>query len=65
MELNDLVGKTVTAVQYIDEFDEGITLTFSDGTTLCVVELQQAGMFGVYVNDEFVKSEWRSDEDEL
>jgi hypothetical protein len=61
MELNDLVGKTVTAVKYEDEWDAGITLTFSDGTTFKVKEEMQAGTIGVYVNGEFAVSEWKAE----
>jgi hypothetical protein len=61
MQLNNLVGKTVTAVQYADDWDLGVTLTFSDGTTFKVKEEMQAGTIGVYVNGEFMESEWRAE----
>lgn len=59
-----LVGKTVTAVEYVDEWDGGVTLTFSDGTTFKVKEEMQAGEIGVYVNGTTVESEWQLNWDE-
>lgn len=51
-----LIGKTVSAVQYVDDFGEGITLQFTDGSFLCVTEEMQAGRLQVsasIVMDEF------------
>jgi hypothetical protein len=42
-----LIGKTVSAVEYVDDFDEGITLRFTDGSFLCVAEEMQAGRIQV------------------
>jgi hypothetical protein len=42
-----LVGKTVAAVEYVDDYDEGITLRFTDGSVLCVTEGMQAGYINV------------------
>lgn len=42
-----LIGKTVSAVEYVDDFDEGITLRFTDGSFLCVCEEMQAGRIQV------------------
>lgn len=42
-----LIGKTVSAVEYVDDFDEGITLRFTDGSLLCVCEEMQAGRIQV------------------
>jgi len=42
-----LVGKTVAAVEYVDDYDEGITLHFTDGSMLCVTERMQAGQIEV------------------
>ena len=42
-----LVGKTVSAVEYVDDFDEGITLRFTDNSFLCVCEEMQAGRIQV------------------
>ena len=42
-----LVGKTVSAVEYVDDFDEGITLRFTDSSFLCVCEEMQAGRIQV------------------
>lgn len=33
-----LVGKTVSLVEYVDDFDGGITLHFTDGSMLTVCE---------------------------
>ena len=37
------VGKTVSRVEYVDDYDEGITLHFTDGSVLTVTERMQAG----------------------
>lgn len=42
-----LIGKTVSAVEYVDDFYEGITLRFTDGSFLCVTEEMQAGQLQV------------------
>jgi hypothetical protein len=42
-----LVGKTVAAIEYVDDYDEGITLHFTDGSVLCVTERMQAGQIEV------------------
>jgi len=41
------IGKTVSAVEYVDDFEEGIRLTFTDGSVLSVNERQQAGQLDV------------------
>lgn len=38
-----LVGKTVSAVEYIDDYNGGINLRFTDGSFLAVFERTQAG----------------------
>ena len=41
------VGKTVARVEYVDDFGEGITLHFTDGSVLTVCERMQAGQLEV------------------
>ena len=41
------VGKTVSRVEYVDDYDEGITLHFTDGSVLTVTERMQAGQLEV------------------
>jgi hypothetical protein len=51
-----LIGKTVSAVEYLDDFYGGITLHFTDGSFLCVCEEMQAGRIQVAASiamDEF------------
>jgi hypothetical protein len=52
--LQGLVGKTVALVEYVDDYDEGITLHFTDGSMLCVTERMQAGQLeiGASINEE-------------
>jgi hypothetical protein len=41
------VGKTVARVDYVDDYDEGITVIFTDGSILNVSERMQAGQIEV------------------
>jgi hypothetical protein len=41
------VGKTVARIDYVDDFDEGISVVFTDGSVLTVSERMQAGMLEV------------------
>lgn len=45
--LQHLVGKTVSAVEFVDQYDDGITLWFTDGSSIRVHECMQAGQIGV------------------
>jgi hypothetical protein len=42
-----LVGKTVSGVEYVDDYGEGITLRFADGSSITVTERMQAGQLEV------------------
>jgi hypothetical protein len=42
-----LAGKTVERIDYVDDFDEGISVVFTDGSVLTVSERMQAGMLEV------------------
>ena len=42
-----IIGKTVAAVEYVDDYSEGITLRFTDGSLLAVFERMQAGQIEV------------------
>ena len=55
--MKKLVGKTVDTVQYIDPWDNGLRIMFTDGTTLEVTEARQAGEIKVCVNHEKMESE--------
>jgi hypothetical protein len=48
------VGKTVARIDYVDDFDEGISVVFTDGSVLNVCEAMQAGMLSVsaFINEE-------------
>jgi len=56
-----LIGKTVEAVEYVDDFDEGITLRFTDGSFLCVCEEMQAGR--IQVAASIVEAEFTGEQD--
>jgi len=56
-----LIGKTVEAVEYVDDFDEGITLRFTDGSFLCVCEEMQAGR--IQVAASVVEAEFTGEQD--
>lgn len=42
-----LAGKTVERIDYVDDFGEGISVVFTDGSVLTVSERQQAGQLDV------------------
>ena len=42
-----LAGKTVERIDYVDDFGEGISVVFTDGSVLTVCERQQAGQLDV------------------
>jgi hypothetical protein len=45
-----LAGKTVERIDYVDDFGEGISVVFTDGSVLTVSERMQAGMLEVYAS---------------
>jgi len=47
-------GKTVQTCNYIDAYDGGVVIIFTDGTVLKIEEAQQAGQLRVLVNDSEV-----------
>jgi hypothetical protein len=51
-DLNEIVGKVVVKVDHIDNFDGGIVITFSDGTSLAVTEYAQTGKLDVSYHNE-------------
>ena len=59
--MNELVGKVVASVVYADAWNNGITLTFTDGTKLKVKELMQAGQIGVLLDNEELQSDWHKE----
>jgi hypothetical protein len=48
------VGRTVARIDYVDDFGEGISVVFTDGSVLNVSEGQQAGMLSVsgFLNEQ-------------
>jgi len=48
------VGRTVARIDYVDDFGEGISVVFTDGSVLNVSEGQQAGMLNVsgFLNEQ-------------
>ena len=51
-DLNEIVGKVVVKVDHIDNFDGGIVIAFSDGTSLSVTEYTQTGKLDVSYHNE-------------
>ena len=53
------VGKTVARIDYVDDFDEGISVVFTDGSVLNVSESQQAGMLSVsgFINEQEITND--------
>ena len=53
------VGKTVARIDYVDDFDEGISVVFTDGSVLNVSESQQAGMLSVsgFLNEQEITND--------
>ena len=52
LELQELVGKTVRAVRYDSGFR--LTVEFTDGTTLLVIERCTGGQIEVEIDDETI-----------
>jgi hypothetical protein len=51
-DLNEIVGKVVVEIDHIDNFDGGIVITFSDGSSLFVTEYTQTGKLDVFYHKE-------------
>jgi hypothetical protein len=53
------VGKIVARVDYVDDFDEGISVVFTDGSVLNVSESKQAGMLSVsgFLNEQEITND--------
>ena len=56
-EPETITGKTVQGVSYPNPWDDGITITFTDGTKLRVYEYAQAGQIAVTYNGNEIKPE--------
>ena len=52
-------GKTVARIDYVDDFDEGISVVFTDGSVLNVCEAMQAGMLSVsgFINEQEITND--------
>jgi len=55
--IETIVGKTIASVRYIDPWNQGLTIVFTDGTKLRVDERMQAGEINVALNNEPVSYE--------
>ena len=53
------VGRTVARIDYVDDFGEGISVVFTDGSVLNVSESQQAGMLSVsgFINEQEITND--------
>jgi hypothetical protein len=53
------VGRTVARIDYVDDFDEGISVVFADGSVLNVSEAMQAGMLSVsgFINEQEITND--------
>jgi hypothetical protein len=56
--MDELVGKVVASVVYQDPWNNGITLTFTDGTQLKVRDSTQVGDMEVFVGGVEMESNW-------
>lgn len=61
--VNDLVGKTIKEVRYLDPWGGGMHITFTDDTCVSVFERMQAGEFTVIYAEEELESDWHSNDD--
>lgn len=62
--MNNLVGKTIKSVVYQDPWNNGITLTFTDGTEVRVRDTTQTGDMEVLIDGEEMESDWHKGEEE-
>lgn len=53
------VGRTVARIDYVDDFGEGISVVFTDGSVLNVSEAMQAGMLSVsgFINEQEITND--------
>ena len=64
LQMNGLVGKTISSVVYQDPWNNGITLTFTDGTEVKVRDTTQVGDMEVLVDGVEMESNWHKGEEE-
>jgi len=57
MQNLQLDGKIVKSCVYVDAYDGGVVITFTDGTVLKVTESMQAGELRVHVNGNELPNE--------
>lgn len=60
--MKKLIGKTIAGANYIDPWDRGLLITFTDGTTLRVTERMQSGEIQVNVDDDIAEYEQGEEE---
>ena len=53
------VGRTVARIDYVDDFGEGISVVFADGSVLNVSEAMQAGKLSVsgFINEQEITND--------
>jgi hypothetical protein len=64
LQMNNLVGKTIAGVVYQDPWNNGITLTFTDGTEVRVRDTTQVGDMEVLIDGVEMESNWHKGEEE-
>lgn len=50
--VSKLVGKTIATITYKNPWDKGLSITFTDGTSLNVYERMQAGEIQAWVTED-------------
>lgn len=60
--MQELIGKTVATVSYVDPWSRGLVITFTDGTKVRVTERMQAGEFEVEINGKTAEYEYNFDD---
>ena len=56
--MKELIGKTVASATYIDPWDGGLVITFTDGTKMRVAERMQAGEIEIEINGQTAEYEY-------
>ena len=57
MNVENLVGKRIRSVSYVNPWGEGLYICFDDNTTLHITEEAQAGQICVAINGTEVQSD--------
>ena len=59
----NIVGKTIQSARYISQYDDGVQIEFTDGTTLLIKERSQSGQIEVFYVEEGNSTEPESEYD--